>query len=134
MTRPIPDDDLTRLLQRHDPLADDSGLDPLQTAEMRRSVLATIPDKTIGIWRQLTPALSAAALLALALGIAWWPADTDAVPPLPVPQGEATVDSEATSAGSGYREAGNALENRKIQFETPGGTLVVWVLDPNFPS
>ena len=125
MTRPIPDDDLTRLLQRHDPLADDSGLDPLQTAEMRRSVLATIPEKSFGIWRQLTPALSAAALLALALGIAWWPASPDPAPPTPLPQGEATYLPECEFRGR---------ENRKIQYETPGGTLVVWVLDPNFPS
>ena len=133
MTRYNPEDELSQLLRRHDPLGEDPGLDPLQTAEMRRAVLQVIPETTTGLWRQLTPVLSTAALLAVALGIAWWPASPTPAP-LPFPAGRAAVGYEPLSASPGYREAGRALETRKIQFETPGGTLGVWVLDPNFPS
>jgi hypothetical protein len=115
-------------------MREDPGLTALQAAEMRRAVVTAVPERRTGLWPQLSPALSVAALLAIALGVAWFPSATEQVPPLPVPGGETTVDSRTPSAGPGSYDSGSALENRKIQFETPGGTLVVWVLDPNFPS
>ena len=113
-----PDNQLTRLLRQADPLADDPGLSPVQLAEMRHTILARVPEGARSRWPRLSPALSVAALLALALGAAWWPSATDEARPMPLPQGEATL----------------TLESRKIQFETTGGTLIVWVLNPNFPS
>ena len=68
-----PDSRLTELLRRSDPLGDDRGLGPAQSAEMRRAVLAQIPEESSGLWPQLSPALSIAALLVLALGVAWLP-------------------------------------------------------------
>jgi hypothetical protein len=70
----------------------------------------------------------------MALGAAWWPSATDKLPPAPLPRGEATSTLDTPNARTETLEAGNALETRKIQFETPGGTLVVWDLNPNFPS
>jgi hypothetical protein len=134
MTRHIPEEVLSQLLRRHDPLRGDPGLSALQAAEMRRAVVTAVPERSTGWWPQLSPALSVAVLLAVALAVAWFPSATEQVPPLPVPMGETTVDSQTPSAGPGSYDSGNALENRKIQFETPGGTLVVWILDPNFPS
>ena len=128
------DNDLTSLLRCNDPLLDEPGLGVLETAEMRRTVLAEIPEETRHLWRQLSPAMSVALLLAVALGVAWWPSFTEPTSPVSVPVGEATVHHESPSVEPGIQRSGNALENRKIQFETPGGTLVVWVLNPNFPS
>lgn len=134
MNAPLPEDILTQLLRQSDPMREDPGLSPIETAEMRRTVIAGMPGKAPGFWPQLSPVLSVVVLLAVALGIAWFPSATPQSTRLPVPVGERTVDYPATSAGAGSQDAGAALENRKIQFETPGGTLVVWVLNPNFPS
>ncbi len=129
-----PDNQLTRLLHHADPLADDLGLGPAQSAEMRRTILGRVPERASSHWPPLAPALSVAALLALALGAAWWPSATDEARPVPLPPGEATLTLDTPSVRTDTLGAKNALENRKIQFETPGGTLVVWVLNPNFPS
>jgi hypothetical protein len=134
MSAKSPGNPLSSLLHRADPLADDPGLSPTEVAEMRRLVLARVPEKTPRFWRQLSPAVSVAALLALALGAAWWPSTTDDSAAVPASRGEATLSLDTPSVRTETLEAGNALENRKIQFETPGGTLVVWVLNPNFPS
>jgi len=129
-----PDSRLTELLRRSDPLGDDRGLGPAQSAEMRRAVLAQIPEESSGLWPQLSPALSIAALLVLALGVAWLPSAKDDFQPRTVPAGETTLTLNSSSAETPNPGGTNALENRNIQFETPGGTLVVWVLNPNFPS
>jgi len=120
-----PDNDLNRILHEADPLAQDPGLTTTDRTEMRRTILARIPERSPSRWRLLSPALSFAFLLAVALGLAWWPSTVDS------PTTNTLTSSPTSAPGSA---AGNALESRKIQFETPGGTLVVWVLDPNFPS
>jgi len=73
-------------------------------------------------------------LYALALGAAWWPASEEESLSAPTHRGEATQTVDTPTTRTETMGAGNARENRKIQFETPGGTLVVWVLNPNFPS
>jgi len=128
------EDQLTNLLREGDPLVDDPGLSPGQRVAMRRTTLARVPERPNLFWPQLSPALSVAALLALALGAAWWPSATHESQPIPLPRGETTLTLDTPSARTEPLGVGNALETRKIQFETPGGTLVVWVLNPNFPS
>ena len=134
MSSPSTDNPLSRLLRQTDPLIDDPGLAPSEAAEMRRTILTRSPRKAPRLWPQLTPALSVAALLALALGAAWWPMASHAPQPIPVPARETPLTLPTPTAGTEVSGGGNALENRRIQFETPGGTLVVWVLNPNFPS
>jgi hypothetical protein len=128
------DDRLTKLLREGDPLIDDPGLSLEQRTAMRRTVLIRVSEQHQFRWPQLSPALTVAALLALALGAAWWPSATDSVQPGAFPQGEEAITLHTPSDSTEPSGAGDALENRKIQFETPGGTLVVWVLNPNFPS
>ena len=133
MSSTINDSELTRLLQDADPLAHDSGFGTTERMEMRRLILSQVAAKAQSPWRQLSPVLSVALLLALALAIAWWPraAGSPTASSSLHGRGAATATPGPTP---GVQEAGTALESRKIQFETPGGTLVVWVLNPNFPS
>ena len=128
------EDRLTELLRQGDPLGEDSGLSPEQKVQMRREVLSQVPETSSRRWFQLSPAPSVAMLLAIALAVAWWPSSSPETRPLPPSNGEVTVTQTPPDTVPGIQESGNALENRKIQFETPGGTLVVWVLNPNFPS
>ena len=135
MSAKSPENSLVELLTKGDPLVDDPGLSPAQISEMRYAVLEQTPENKPQFWPQWSPALSVATLLALALGAAWWPSARNETQPAfsqsdqsPVTLNSSSTQPETTGSGS------NVLEDRKIQFETPGGTLVVWVLNPNFPS
>lgn len=86
---------------------------------MRRNILAQVPESLASRWQQLIPVLSTATLLAVALGVALRPTGIDHSP-LPRTLEKRPESSEA--------------DVRRIQFETPGGTLVVWILNPEFPS
>jgi hypothetical protein len=134
MSTRVLDHELTRRLQEADPLTEDSGLTAAERNEMRRTVLSQVPAATPGLWRQLSPAFSVALLLAVALAVAWWPSSVGSPIPGSAPRAQAATSEAGPPPSPGIQRAGNSLETRKIQFETPGGTLVVWVLNPNFPS
>lgn len=127
-------DDLTRLLRQGDPLAAEPELAESERRQMRRTILSQVPERRLGSWRQLSPALSVAVLLAIALAIAWFPDVARSPVDAPRPHGPATPSATKQPSSPAMQQAGDSLESRKIQFETPGGTLVVWVLNPNFPS
>lgn len=127
-------DPINQLLHRGDPLIDDPGLSSQESRRMRHSILACLHDKTARGWTGLSPALSVAVLLALALGIAWWPSSSTRSRSGLAPSGEVTLTHQSDGTKARSPGGGSALETRKIQFETPGGTLVVWTLNPNFPS
>ena len=127
-------DDLNRLLHEGDPLVEHPGLNHEERTAMRRVVLSQVPDRTTSLWRQLSPALSVAVLLAVALAISWRPTTSDSPVATSGSPREVETSEVEYPPTPGIQRAGDALETRKIQFETPGGTLVVWVLNPNFPS
>lgn len=127
-------DDLNRLLSEGDPLTRDPALTHVERLVMRRTVLSQVPERANSLWRQLSPALSVAVLLGLALAIAWRPTFKDSTVAASGSPGEIETSEVEFPPSPGIQRAGDALETRKIQFETPGGTLVVWVLNPNFPS
>jgi hypothetical protein len=67
------------------------------------------------------------AVCALLAAVAWFGLRT-AVPPAR----EAAESRPATAAASSNVAAAIEPETRQLQFETAGGTRVVWVLDPRF--
>jgi hypothetical protein len=134
MSTRVLDDELTRRLQEADPLTEDSGLTAAERTAMRRTILSQVPAITPDLWRHLSPAFAAAFLLAVALAVAWWPSSVSSPIPGSVPPTQAATSEAGSPPSPGIQRAGDSLETRKIQFETPGGTLVVWVLNPNFPS
>ena len=128
------ENEMTRMLRDADPLDHEPGLTAAERAQIRLVVLSRVPEEASSLWRRLSPALSVAVLLAIALGLAWSPSIVDSPVAAPSSPLSAATSMTSSPAGLGLQRAGNSLESRKIQFETPGGTLVVWVLDPNFPS
>jgi hypothetical protein len=134
MSNPERANDLTRLLHDGDPLTRDPALTVADRVEMRRTVLSQVPEQSKSLWHQLSPALGVAVLLAVALALAWQRPSIDSPLTTSEPFGEAATSVTPSSPNPGIQRAGGTLDNRKIQFETPGGTLVIWVLDPNFPS
>lgn len=108
--------DLTAILREADPAAHDPGLSPVQTAAMRRAVLAAVPPVAWrSPWRRPL-AVAAMVVLTLAGGIL---AGRYMPPPETHPQ---------TTAPSLAPET----ERRQLQFATPGGTRIIWVFDPEF--
>lgn len=111
--------DVTRMLRLADPLIDDPGISDEQRMAMRRATLTQVPQSVLPRWRQLAPIVTTAALLALALGVARWPTSSErSSKPPAIQEGVTTAHSQ----------------ERRILFETPGGTRVIWILNPDFPS
>ena len=155
MSRDRKDLSLGELLRRGDPAAGEAlGADEIHA--MRRAVLNAVPEpKRRSL---LLPALAAAGVALLALGLLWLRAPVPeaeppreasvappvlAPPPVPVEQiPRAEVQpavvvrhrkrppvAVVAAAPVPNEEVGPALpHSRQIQFSTPGGTRVVWVL------
>jgi hypothetical protein len=145
-------DGIRSLLRRGDPLGDDPGLSPAESAHLKRSILGRVPEESPAAGR--LPALVGGTLAALALGIVFF-ADLapviEAPPSRPVPgQEEAGTTSApppstaaqlstppATSGAGASAVERAALQDpvraaRRIHFVTRGGTRVIWTLDPGF--
>jgi hypothetical protein len=112
------------MLRDWDPAKDGQGLDGLERARMRRQVIAAaVEPARLGF---PVRALAVAAVVVLTVALGWGLYD-DAVPPPPATAGPAAHHAPA----AGPTEATDR-KARQIQFSTPGGTRVVWTLDPDF--
>lgn len=108
---------LTELLRAGDPAADGGQPDPHTVARLRRRLRG----EAVGVGgsaRIRRPLLVLAASVALTLVLGWQLTRSDRFDLLP-PQ--ATPES-----------SGEQLSPRQLQFTTPGGTRVIWTLDPDF--
>ena len=113
-------------LRDWDPVNDGNELDGVDRARMRRRVLnATVEPVRLG-FPVRAMAVAAVVILAVALG---WGIYDDAVmqPPAGTPTGPAAHGTPVAGPGEEAKR-----EARQIQFSTPGGTRVVWTLDPDF--
>ena len=125
-------EDLHRLrqaLRRGDPAADGRAPSEEEVRLLRARVLATTPESAPPGRRALRPAWAgglAAAAVALTLAAAWLAGL------LPVERPWAPGPAEARYAGPPRDPSGPA--GRQVQFTTPGGTRIVWVLYPEDPS
>lgn len=115
--------DWRALLRGGDPAADGCDPSPDETAALRERVVAVA--RAAGAAPRpgfAAPAWAAVVALGLAAWFGWlaWPPTGDSAPPPP---------RLATRGGSEHQPPARA---RQIQFATPGGTRVVWTLDPDF--
>jgi hypothetical protein len=102
--------DLGRRLRDADPLRAEPPLSAADVESMRRRVLSapqTSPDSGSRKWRGAVGAVVFACLLAVVVFVA------NRFTAQPVPSGAPAVG-----------------QTRQLQFETPGGTRVIWVLNP----
>ena len=101
-------------LRQGDPLNVQSGLSADDARVMRQVIVAAANESRTVDWAWPRPFLTAATIgLALAIGVGLgtrMPARDGVVAP---------VKTET-------------IERRQIQFETPGGTRIIWVLNPDF--
>jgi len=94
---------LTRLARRV------SALEPRHAARRRR-------------WTDWIP-VAAATLLLVALGWRW-------ATPRPAPSADVPVSETFTQSSGDEPSSGETGRVRQLQFETPGGTRIIWILDP----
>jgi hypothetical protein len=144
------EDRLQELLRRGDPAADE-GLTPDEIHAMRRAVLTAAPEPRRR--SLLLPAFVAACGVLFALGL-WWlggrelvvepPREASVIPPMvtpapPQPPPVETIAQADPSPSVAVRSTRPRVphpplaprdepHSRQVQFSTPGGTRVVWVL------
>jgi hypothetical protein len=109
--------DLTNRLREADPVAREPGLSPQAAADLRRAILAAAHAATIHpvLWgRQL--AIAACLTVMVLAGVVVAHRVPSAI--------REDVPQPAASAGSDQRT--------QVHFSTPGGTRIVWTLDPAF--
>ena len=102
-------DEINELLRSTDPLANEAGLSAAEIRAMRHAIIAARADSQARAWSPGPFAVAATVAVTLAVGV-FVGMRFEPVPPPDVQP--------------------RAIEQRQLQFETPGGTRVVWVLNP----
>ena len=110
----IDTNDLMRRLREGDPLRDEPGLTTSEIAQMRAMTLVAAHRANAILPRFGRLALAASFVLAVALGVA--AAHRAATERLAAPIDSADTRTRIT----------------QVHFATPGGTRVIWTLDPSF--
>jgi len=106
-------------LKRADPVAHESPPSPADVRRMRVTVLSAVEESQPALprWHRTAWALAAIAGVSVIVGIDRWSEQS------PADEQRATrVDVEMAQTTS----------PRQMQFQTPGGTRVIWVFNPDF--
>jgi hypothetical protein len=109
--------ELNHLLRDADPVTHEPGLSPETLAEMRRAMVAAASgDRRAAPAPRFFAIATAAALLAVATVAIVRRPEPVRVPPL-APSAQAPADQP---------------KRTQVYFSTPGGTRIIWTLDPTF--
>jgi hypothetical protein len=110
---------LQEWLKDGDPIASEPPLSDADVQRMRREVIAAgqHPDRGFAVRRRALLAPAAVVLAAAAIGVVSWRGESGQEPREDQPDTRATVGQPVT---------------RQLFFETPGGTRIIWVFNPEF--
>jgi hypothetical protein len=108
--------DLRAVLEAADPLRDEPPLPTTDARDMRRRVLAGAATPVAMTFPRALP-VAALIVVMLVAGIA---AGRRLAPSAPRPADDAAASMPLNG------------ERRQVQFATPGGTRIIWTIDPNF--
>jgi len=106
-------DEIRELLRQGDPAGSDTALEADDVARMRRRIMAEAATHRTPFFRPM-PTFATAAMVVLMLVIGWTFLRSDD----PVTPVESAIESDRRT--------------RQIQFSTPGGTRIIWLLDSEF--
>ena len=107
---------LRAMLEAADPLRDEPALATTDAREMRRRVLGAVEAPSPLSFPRALP-VAALVVMMIVAEMAAGRRFTTAAPPA---GGEAAMSAPADD------------ERRQVQFATPGGTKIIWTIDPNF--
>jgi hypothetical protein len=122
---------LRTLLEESDPLSDEPSLSTTDAREIRRAMLGAVETMSAVFFPRALPVAALVVVMVVA--------GTAAGKRLSVraPIETASERAGARSAGSSADPAdpanpANSVERRQVRFATPGGTRIIWTIDPNF--
>ena len=118
---------LRTLLEQSDPLRDEPALSTMDAREIRRTILGAVETMSAALFPRALP-LAALVVVMVVAGAA-------AGRRLAVHAPAQTVNELAAVRGGSVNAAGRPVANverRQVQFATPGGTRIIWTIDPNF--
>jgi hypothetical protein len=116
---------LRSVLQEADPLAREPGLSSGDAERMRHAIVNASRDQ-VSVHVSWLRALAAVAVLVLMVV-----AGTRGVRDFSSRASESRAGRAQTNAASAAGAA-DTSERRQVQFSTPGGTRIIWTLDPQF--
>jgi hypothetical protein len=115
--------ELNKLLRDADPLRErlDERLSDVEAQVMRRAIVHAVRESAAArpVWHRPF-AMAAVAVILIVVGAIAGDRARD----------HADEGAAATSAHDNHGSSGG-LGRRQIQFATPGGTRIIWILDPN---
>ena len=120
--------ELRRLLEAADPVRHEPELPDEAAARIRAAMLAAAASgRPAPVFHRSMLALAAALVLMVAAGIL-------ATRRLPAPSSVSVPQPEAIAAPAtpASPASDDSSERRQLQFATPGGTRIIWTLDPQF--
>jgi hypothetical protein len=113
------------MLEESDPIRDEPALSTTDAREIRRAMLAAVETAPSLFFPRTLP-VAALVVVMIVAGAA-------------VGRRLSTTPALQTANGSGDAETGargagrdSTVERRQVQFATPGGTRIIWTIDPNF--
>jgi cytochrome c-type biogenesis protein CcmH/NrfG len=112
--------DIKKLLQDADPLRGEETLSPAEAQALRTAMLetaATAPRRIGSVWHR---PLAVAAIVVVLIGLSGITRNRSPKQAGDEPRVADPVQGDASN------------EKRQIQFATPGGTRIIWILDPAF--
>jgi hypothetical protein len=113
---------ISELLKHGDPIAREPRPGPDDLQRMRRIATTTLPESTPRFWpRPAIVAATVAAAIASSVALGRQ---------LPHPLARASRSGDMARRAEQLETP--EPQTRQLQFETPGGTRIIWVFDPNF--
>jgi hypothetical protein len=112
--------DIKKLLEDADPLRTEDPLSPAEAQVLRTAMLeaaVSAPRTVRSLWHR---PLAVAAIVVVLIGLGGVTGDRSWKP------------SSADPRGADPMQSGVTNEKRQVQFATPGGTRIIWILDPGF--
>ena len=112
--------DLRDRLKTADPVAGESPLSATDVQRMRHAVLTAVEESrpSLAGWHRTAWTLAAIAVVSVIAGVDRW-----------LEQPQPTSERRPSSIDE---EMAQTSSPRQMQFQTPGGTRVIWVFNPDF--
>ena len=114
---------LRELLQESDPVRNGPGLSTAEAREIRRAMLGAMETMPSLFFPRTLPVAALVVVMIVAGATA---GRRLTAPP------SAQAANGAGGASADWLNPGDPLERRQVQFATPGGTRIIWTIDPNF--
>jgi hypothetical protein len=121
---------LRTLLEESDPLRDEPALSTMDAREIRRTMLGAVQAMSVAFFPRALP-MAALVVVMIATG-AFAGRRLALQAPVQTALERAAASGGQPSAGGAAIGPGLKVERRQVQFATPGGTRIIWTIDPNF--